>query len=119
MHNLLLRSNNPWDLFTDYLASCERILFLVGAGLSAPSGLDTWRRAGDKWKDINIKDLASPNTFQQNPVLVWTFYGERLNGMLSAKPNTAHDALAEFVKRHGGCLTVNQNVDGMATTKVP
>jgi NAD-dependent SIR2 family protein deacetylase len=112
--NSAAKPSNPWDLFTDYLASCERILFLVGAGLSAPSGIKTWRGADDKWRNFNIRDLASPKTFQEDPVLVWTFYGARLQEVLEARPNAAHIALASFVQRHGGCLTVNQNVDGKA-----
>jgi NAD-dependent deacetylase sirtuin 5 len=106
-------SHDPWQCFRQYLASCRHVLVLVGAGLSAPSGIATWRGAGSVWNNIDIKDLSSPYKFKEDPLLVWTFYHERIREVLAAKPNAGHYALADFVKRHGRVLTVNQNIDGM------
>jgi hypothetical protein len=94
------------------LRQSPRILCLVGAGLSAPSGLPTWRGANRLWEGIDIKCLASPKTFAEDPVTVWKFYAERLRDALAAQPNAAHYALAALAQWHDGWLTVNQNVDG-------
>lgn len=99
--------------FVNYLNNSPRVLCLVGAGLSAPSGLATWRGTGGSWNDINLKELASPKKFQEDPATVWKFYGERLLQSLTAQPNAGHHALAGLARWHGGWLTINQNVDGM------
>ena len=99
--------------FARLLKQSPRILCLVGAGLSAPSGIPTWRGTNGLWNNLELKSLASPKTFQEDPVTVWRFYGERLLDSLAAEPNAAHRALAAFARWHDGWLTVNQNVDGM------
>ncbi|KAF2809137.1 DHS-like NAD/FAD-binding domain-containing protein [Mytilinidion resinicola] len=86
--------DSAWSTFADFLESSSRVLCLVGAGLSAPSGLTTWRGTNGLWNDINLRELASPNKFQEDPVTVWSFYGERLLKSLEAQPNAAHHALA-------------------------
>ena len=101
-----------WTAFAAYLGSCRRILCLVGAGLSAPSGIQTWRGTGGVWNNIELRDLASPYKFKEVPITVWAFYGERLLELLAARPNAGHNALAEYAQSHDGFLTVNQNVDG-------
>jgi NAD-dependent deacetylase sirtuin 5 len=101
-----------YSAFANLLRSSSRVLCVVGAGLSAPSGLVTWRGANGLWNDINLRELASPTMFQKDPVTVWSFYGERLLKTLAAQPNAAHYALAALAKRHEGWLTINQNVDG-------
>lgn len=102
--------------FAALLRKSPRILCLVGAGLSAPSGLATWRGSNGLWNDIDTKRLASYKTFTEDPVTVWSFYGERLLSSLAAQPNAAHYALAALANWHDGWLTINQNIDG---TKVP
>jgi NAD-dependent deacetylase sirtuin 5 len=94
------------------LRASPRIVCIVGAGLSAPSGLATWRGTNGLWNDNDIKSLASPKRFADDPVTVWSFYGERLLQSLAAEPNAAHYALAALAKWHDRWLTVNQNVDG-------
>ncbi|KAF1852121.1 DHS-like NAD/FAD-binding domain-containing protein [Cucurbitaria berberidis CBS 394.84] len=106
-------TREAWSTFADKLRASQRVLCLVGAGLSAPSGLDTWRGSNGLWNDINLRDLASPNKFFEDPVTVWTFYGERLVKTLAAQPNLAHHALAALATGHEGWLTINQNVDGL------
>jgi NAD+-dependent protein deacetylase sirtuin 5 len=106
------RPSDPWALFAQHLASCRKILCLVGAGLSAPSGIRTWRGTCGLWTNMNVRDLATLRAFERDPVLVWKFYGERILEVLAAKPNPAHYALTEFAKRHESFLTVNQNIDG-------
>jgi len=94
------------------LRASPRIICIVGAGLSAPSGLATWRGTNGLWNDNDIKSLASPKRFTDDPVTVWSFYGERLLQSLAAQPNAAHHALAGLASWHDRWLTVNQNVDG-------
>ncbi|KAF2010201.1 DHS-like NAD/FAD-binding domain-containing protein [Aaosphaeria arxii CBS 175.79] len=106
-------SGPAWSTFSRYLRASSRILCVVGAGLSAPSGLSTWRGTDGLWNNNNLKDLASPERFQEDPITVWKFYGERLLASLAAEPNAAHHALAALAQRYEGWLTVNQNVDGL------
>lgn len=103
----------PADLesFQQYLHSSKRILALVGAGLSASSGLATFRGAGGLWRTHDATELATPGAFQRDPALVWQFYSYRRHMSLKAHPNRAHFALAELA-RHKDFLTVSQNVDG-------
>ncbi|KAF1832347.1 DHS-like NAD/FAD-binding domain-containing protein [Decorospora gaudefroyi] len=100
-----------WLRFADFLKASSRVLCAVGAGLSAPSGLTTWRGTNGLWSDIKLKELASPEKFEQDPVTVWTFYGDRMLKTLAAQPNAAHYALGALARWHVEWLTVNQNVD--------
>ena len=104
---------HTWSAFAERL-----IIILVGAGLSAPSGLATWRGTNGLWNDINLKELASPKKFREDPVTVWSFYGERLLEALEARPNAAHHALAALANWHQGWLSINQNVDGTGSSSV-
>jgi len=104
---------DAWSTFANFLKSSSRVLCVVGAGLSAPSGLATWRGSNGLWNDINLKELASPKKFEEDPVTVWRFYGERLLEALAAQPNAAHHVLGTLAKWHEGWLTINQNVDGI------
>lgn len=98
--------------FQEHLKSSDRILALLGAGLSASSGLPTFRGAGGLWRTHEATQLATPEAFQIDPGLVWQFYGYRRHMALKAKPNRAHLALAELAKRRPGFMTLSQNVDG-------
>ncbi|KAK9476667.1 DHS-like NAD/FAD-binding domain-containing protein [Lipomyces japonicus] len=101
--------------FHIYLRSCKRILALVGAGLSASSGLPTFRGAGGLWGNHDAMELATPEAFSNDPSLVWQFYSSRRGAALAAKPNRAHYALAELARRMPEFLTLTQNVDGLST----
>jgi len=100
------------DSFTSHLKSSKHILALLGAGLSASSGLPTFRGAGGLWRSHNAMSLATPEAFTADPGLVWQFYSYRRHMALTARPNRAHDALAELARRKDGFLTLSQNVDG-------
>ena len=107
-------SINPADLesFQSVLRYSDRILALCGAGLSAASGLPTFRGAGGIWRSHAAVQLATPEAFRENPGLVWHFYNYRRHMALGANPNAAHYALAELARRKKGFLTLTQNVDG-------
>jgi hypothetical protein len=105
--------------FQEYLKGSSRILALCGAGLSASSGLPTFRGAGGMWRTHEAMDLATPQAFNRDPGLVWQFYSYRRHMALQVKPNKAHFALAELSKKIPGFVTLSQNVDGIliSTTK--
>ncbi len=91
-----------------------RIVILTGAGVSAESGLDTFRDTGGLWSQVNIEEVATPQGFAANPDKVHDFYNARRAGMAGVKPNSAHHALAELERRHGGdFLLVTQNIDNL------
>lgn len=98
--------------FRAHLARSERILVLLWAGLSASSGLPTFRGAGGLWRSYKATALATPEAFDENPGLVWQFYSYRRHMSLQAKPNPAHLALAEMARGNNNFMTISQNVDG-------
>ncbi len=92
----------------------ERIVILTGAGLSAESGLGTFRDTGGLWAQYDLRDVATPEGFARNPALVHDFYNARRENCRGAAPNAAHDALARLQHAAGGRVTlVTQNVDDL------
>lgn len=100
--------------FTNHLKESKRILALCGAGLSAASGLPTFRGAGGYWRNYIATDVATPGAFYKNPAFVWQFYNFRRHMALKVKPNAAHHALAELTRKMPDTLTITQNVDGLS-----
>ncbi len=107
-----------FESFSSHLGSSNRILALLGAGLSAASGLPTFRGAGGLWRSHDAVSLATPEAFNVDPGLVWQFYSYRRHMALQARPNPAHYALAELAKRKEGFVTLSQNVDGIHRSKL-
>lgn len=101
------------ESFQAHLNQSTRILALLGAGLSASSGLPTFRGAGGLWRTHDAVQLATPEAFGRDPGLVWQFYSYRRHKALQAKPNPAHYALAELARKKEGFMTLSQNVDGI------
>jgi len=94
------------------MKSPERIVVLTGAGISAESGINTFRDNGGLWEKHRLEDVATPEAFERDPVLVQRFYNARRNQLETVHPNAAHIALAEFEKEFTGeFLLVTQNVD--------
>ncbi|TGZ79645.1 DHS-like NAD/FAD-binding domain-containing protein [Ascodesmis nigricans] len=103
------------DVFHSVLRNSRNILAVCGAGLSASSGLPTFRGAGGMWRTHDATLLATPEAFELFPSLVWQFYSLRRHAALQAKPNPAHYALAELSKnRRVTFKCVTQNVDGLS-----
>jgi hypothetical protein len=100
------------ESFQAHLNKSTRILSLLGAGISASSGLPTFRGAGGLWRTHNAVQLATPEAFSRDPGLVWQFYSHRRHMALQAKPNPGHYALAELARKKDGFMTLSQNVDG-------
>lgn len=93
----------------------KSIVVLTGAGISAESGIKTFRDSNGLWENHRVEDVCTPEAFARNPELVQTFYNARRRQLvLEAKPNPAHIALAEFEKSFSGQFTlVTQNVDDL------
>lgn len=94
------------------MSEYSEIVILTGAGLSAESGLSTFRDPDGIWARHNIEDVATPEAFARNPDKVLEFYNTRRKGAAGVKPNAAHKALARLEKEYSGnVLTVTQNID--------
>jgi NAD-dependent deacetylase len=92
----------------------RNIVVLTGAGISAESGLRTFRAEDGLWEDHRVEDVATPQAFRRDPELVQRFYDARRAGVLSAEPNAAHKALARLDREWGGeLLIVTQNIDDL------
>lgn len=90
----------------------RRIVVLTGAGISAESGIKTFRDAGGLWEGYHISEVATPEAWQRNQELVLDFYNMRRKAALDAKPNAGHLALAELEK-HFQVTIITQNVDNL------
>jgi NAD-dependent deacetylase len=94
----------------------KRIVVLTGAGISAESGLKTFRDNDGLWENHRVEDVATPEAFLRDPALVYRFYNERRSQLLGGtiKPNPAHMALAKLQQHYGdNLLLVTQNVDNL------
>jgi len=90
----------------------KRIVVLTGAGISAESGLGTFRDKGGLWDEHDINDVATPEAWAKNPKLVLDFYNKRRELVVAAKPNAAHLALVQLEK-HFDVKIVTQNIDDL------
>lgn len=96
------------------MAEITRIVILTGAGISAESGIDTFRSAGGLWEQHRVEDVATPEGFARNPDLVLNFYDMRRAALGNVAPNPAHMALAQLEREfRGDLLLVTQNVDDL------
>ncbi len=92
----------------------EKIVILTGAGISAESGLGTFRDEGGLWSQHQIEDVATPEGFARDPALVQGFYNARRAQAAQATPNAAHQALARLQRVFPGeVVVITQNVDGL------
>ena len=90
------------------------IVILTGAGISAESGIKTFRASDGLWEEHRVEDVATPEAFQRDPELVQRFYNQRRAQIKSVAPNAAHFALAELERKWaGGYLLVTQNIDDL------
>src|SRR6478672_3143818 len=92
----------------------RNIVILTGAGVSAESGIDTFRDAGGLWEQHDVNDVATPEGFARDPDLVLRFYDMRRAAIQAKEPNAAHHALARLDREWAGdLLIVTQNVDDL------
>jgi NAD-dependent deacetylase len=96
-----------------WLRDATRVAVLTGAGISAESGVPTFRGSGGLWRSYRPEDLATPEAFDRNPLLVWEWYDWRRTLIASAQPNPGHLALVELETRVPSFTLITQNVDGL------
>jgi NAD-dependent deacetylase len=97
----------------DWLKNAQSVAVLTGAGISAESGVPTFRGDNGLWKQYRAEDLATPTAFAHDPKLVWEWYDCRRGRIAEAKPNAGHQALVELEKRVPAFTLITQNVDGL------
>ncbi len=95
------------------IKTASRITVLTGAGVSAASGVPTFRGTGGLWRNYRPEELATPDAFRRDPKLVWEWYNWRRELIARCRPNPAHEVLAEWGHRYPGFILITQNVDGL------
>lgn len=90
----------------------KKLVVLSGAGVSAESGLRTFRDSDGLWEGFNVEDVATPRAWKKNPQLVLDFYNHRRKNILEATPNAAHEGLAELEKKYDVHI-ITQNIDDL------
>lgn len=95
------------------LAEAHAVLVLTGAGVSAESGVPTFRGEGGLWRSHRPEELANPDAFRRDPRLVWEWYGWRRGQVACCRPNLGHRALARWALARPGITLTTQNVDGL------
>jgi len=101
------------DEFKDCLKKARRVAVLTGAGISAESGVPTFRGNEGLWKKFRAEELATVDAFMANPELVWEWYLYRRELMDKVEPNPGHFALVDLEKHFEGFTLITQNVDGL------
>lgn len=99
------------DEIVDRLARAQKVTVLTGAGISAESGIKTFRDPDGLWSKLNPEELASMDGFLANPDHVWEWYQERYDVLKNSQPNPGHYALAEMEKMYPEFALVTQNID--------
>jgi NAD-dependent deacetylase len=112
-HATARSSSGPLGQAAAALRKARRVLALTGAGVSAESGVPTFRGPEGLWRQFRPEDLATPQAFARDPGLVWEWYGWRREKIAGCAPNAAHHALAALDRRAPGFLLATQNVDGL------
>jgi NAD-dependent deacetylase len=97
----------------DRIDAARSIFVLTGSGISAESGLPTFRGVGGLWRTHRVEELASPGGFAHDPRLVWTWYNERRRAHQRVEPSAAHVALAQLEARSSDFTLATQNVDSL------
>ena len=95
------------------LSQYKNIVVLTGAGISADSGISTFRDSNGLWESHRIEDVATPEAYARNPQLVWKFYSMRRLQAAKAAPNAAHTSLVNYALKHSHFSLITQNVDGL------
>jgi len=104
---------NDIDELKKIITNSNRITVLTGAGISAESGVPTFRGSGGIWRDYQVTDVATPQAFARNPELVWEFYNWRRDLISKVTFNPGHKALVKLEKHVNDFTLITQNVDGL------
>lgn len=113
------RRDDEWRLDVErgreLLHAARRVVVMTGAGISAESGVPTFRGPDGFWRHHRPEDLATPEAFARDPRLVWEWYAWRRDRINQCRPNAAHLALARLARERDGVRIITQNVDGLHT----
>jgi NAD-dependent protein deacetylase/lipoamidase len=101
------------DAVVDRLRRASRVTILTGAGVSAASGVPTFRGSDGLWRTYRAEDLATPGAFERDPALVWEWYVWRRGLIAGCRPNAAHDVIARWSRAFARCRVLTQNVDDL------
>jgi NAD-dependent protein deacetylase/lipoamidase len=101
------------DQLAARISASKRITVLTGAGVSAASGVPTFRGPQGLWRNFRPESLATPEAFHRDPKLVWEWYNWRREILATKKPNRAHEVLANWSRRFPEFRLITQNVDGL------
>jgi NAD-dependent protein deacetylase/lipoamidase len=100
-------------ILREHIAKARSLTILTGAGISADSGVPTFRGPDGLWRNYRAEDLATPEAFERDPRLVWEWYNWRRERIANTRPNQAHDAVTELERRIQSFWLITQNVDGL------
>jgi NAD-dependent deacetylase len=106
-------NNAKLDELAEILRAKPRLAVLTGAGISAESGIPTFRGQDGLWKQFRAEELATPEAFERDPRLVWEWYDWRRGIIASKQPHAGHRVLAEWEGAFPGFALITQNVDGL------
>ena len=106
-------TSNEIDLVRNALDQAHEILVITGAGISAESGITTFRGEGGWWRNYKAEEMATLKAFQQDPKKIWEWYDERRQAVARAEPNNAHRTLAEWETKGKNVFIITQNVDDL------
>lgn len=99
--------------FLNKLSESKRIVFFTGAGISAESGIPTFRGKDGIWNKLKPEELANFSAFMRNPTMVWEWYNHRKKIIHEAKPNKGHEAIAEMQNLFDEVILITQNIDNL------
>lgn len=108
-----MQPGSDLGLVKQRLATAKRITVLTGAGISADSGVPTFRGRDGLWRNYRAEDLATPEAFARDPKLVWEWYNWRREVIASKHPNEAHKAITQLEQHTSDFWLITQNVDGL------
>jgi len=108
-----MATGSDLGILKEKIATARSLTILTGAGISADSGVPTFRGADGLWRTFRAEDLATPEAFERDPRLVWEWYNWRRELIATKKPNPAHEAIVELERHRREFWLITQNVDGL------
>jgi len=108
-----MNKKNDYSSLASILKGASKISVLTGSGISAESGIPTFRGKEGLWKQFRAEELATPQAFSRDPALVWEWYDWRRSIIASKQPNSGHKVLAEWEEKFPDFCLITQNIDGL------
>ena len=108
-----MAAGSDLGILKEKVTTARSLTILTGAGISADSGVPTFRGADGLWRTFRAEDLATPEAFERDPRLVWEWYNWRRELIATKKPNPAHEAIVELERQRQEFWLITQNVDGL------